>query len=67
VPKKASKVLSRMADNGFLGGLSTEALNGDGPVDAQCETDDVILVTVTERRTKSDIDLYVKTLTKAIS
>ena len=67
VPKKASKVLSRMADNGILGGLSTQALNSDGPIDARCESDRVILVTATERRTKADIDLYVKTLTKAIS
>jgi glycine dehydrogenase subunit 1 len=67
VPKKASKVLSRMADNGILGGLSTASLNSDSPIDAQCETDHVILVTATERRTKADIDRYVKTLTKAIS
>jgi hypothetical protein len=56
-----------MAENGILGGLSTQALNSDGPIDAQCETDHVILVTATERRTKADIDHYVKTLTKAIN
>jgi glycine dehydrogenase subunit 1 len=67
VPRKASKVLSRMADNGILGGLSTQALNSDGPIDVRCEGDRVILVTATERRTKADIDFYVKTLTKAIS
>jgi glycine dehydrogenase subunit 1 len=67
VPQKASDVLSRMAENGILGGLSTEALITDGPIDAQCETDHVILVTATERRTKSDIDLYVETLTKALN
>jgi glycine dehydrogenase subunit 1 len=67
VPKKASKVLSRMAENGILGGLSTEALNSDGPIDAQCETDHVILVTATERRTRDDIELYAKTLAKALN
>jgi glycine dehydrogenase subunit 1 len=67
VPKKASKVLSRMADSGILGGLSTEALNSDGAFDAQGETDHVILVTATERRTRSDIELYAKTLAKALS
>jgi glycine dehydrogenase subunit 1 len=67
VPKKASKVLSRMADNGILAGLSTEALNSDGPIDAQGESDHVILVTATERRTKADIELYAKTLSKAVS
>jgi glycine dehydrogenase subunit 1 len=67
VPKKASKVLSRMAEHGILGGLSTEALNSDGPLDAQGETDQVILATATERRTRADIELYVKTLTKAVN
>jgi glycine dehydrogenase subunit 1 len=67
VPKKATKVLSRMAENGILGGLSTAALNGDGPIDAQSDTDHVILVTATERRTRADIELYAKTLAKAIS
>src|ERR1700689_1626261 len=66
VPEKASTVLSRMAEQGILGGLSTQALNSDGPIDAQCETDHVILVTATERRTKADIDQYVTTLTKAL-
>jgi glycine dehydrogenase subunit 1 len=67
VPKKASKVLSRMADNGILGGLSVEALGSDGPVDAEGESDHVILVTATERRTRSDIELYAKTLSKALN
>jgi glycine dehydrogenase subunit 1 len=67
VSGKASTVLSRMAEQGILGGLSTEALNADGPIDAQCETDHVILVTATERRTKADIERYVTTLTKALS
>jgi glycine dehydrogenase subunit 1 len=66
VPKRATKVLSRMAEQGILGGLSTEALNSGGLVDAKCETDHVILVTTTERRTRSDIELYVKSLAKAI-
>jgi glycine dehydrogenase subunit 1 len=67
VPKKASKVLSRMADSGILGGLSIEALNSDGAFDAPGETDHVILVTATERRTRSDIELYAKTLAKALN
>jgi glycine dehydrogenase subunit 1 len=67
VPKKASKVLSRMADNGILGGLSVEALGSDGPVDAEGESDHVILVTATERRTRSDIELYAKMLAKALN
>jgi glycine dehydrogenase subunit 1 len=67
VPKKATKVLSRMAEHGILGGLSIAALNSDGPLDAQRETDHVILVTATERRTRADIELYAKTLAKAVN
>jgi glycine dehydrogenase subunit 1 len=66
VPKRATKVLSRMAEQGILGGISTEALNSGGLIDAKCETDHVILVTTTERRTRSDIEFYAKTLSKAI-
>jgi glycine dehydrogenase subunit 1 len=67
VPKKASKVLSRMADHGILGGLSIAALNGDGPAGAIEEHDHVILVTATERRTRSEIELYVEMLAKAVN
>jgi len=67
VPKKASKVLSRMADSGILGGLSVEALGSDGPLGAEGESDHVILVTATERRTRSDIEFYAKTLAKALN
>ncbi len=67
VPKKASKVLSRMADNGILGGLSIAALNADGHASAMDENDHVILVTATERRTTSEIELYVETLAKAVN
>ena len=67
MPKKASKVLSRMADSGILGGLSVEALGSDGPLGAEGESDHVILVTATERRTRSDIEFYAKTLAKALN
>ena len=66
VPKKASKVLSRMADRGILGGLGDAALNDGAAMDAVSDSDHVILVTATERRTKSDIERYVKALRKAV-
>ncbi len=66
VPKRASKVLSRMAEEGILGGLSVEALNSDGSDDARGPDDHEILVTTTERRTRAHIELYAKTLAKAI-
>jgi glycine dehydrogenase subunit 1 len=60
VPEDASRVLSRMADDGILGGLSMAALE-DG-----ASEDRIILVTATERRTRSDIERYATSLTKAI-
>ncbi len=66
VPKKASKVLSRMADRGILGGLSDAALNAGGAMDAVANSERVILVSATERRTRSDIEQYVKALRKAV-
>jgi glycine dehydrogenase subunit 1 len=66
VPKRASKVLSRMAEQGILGGLSVEALNSDGSDEAKGGDDHVILVTTTERRTRAHIELYATTLAKAI-
>jgi len=66
VPKKASKVLLSMADRGILGGLSDSALNAAGTMDAVSGSDHVILVTATERRTRSDIEQYVKALRKAV-
>jgi glycine dehydrogenase subunit 1 len=65
VPEDASLVLARMAEDGILAGLSTTALN-EGPISAHCDSDRVILATVTERRTRDDIDRYVTSLTKAV-
>ena len=64
--RDAASVLASMADNGVLGGLSVAALC-DGPdpsVDAKLEN--VMLVTVTERRTREEIDHYVEVLRKAV-
>jgi hypothetical protein len=52
-----------MATNGVLGGLSIQALHDD----ATGEADNVILVTVTEKRTKDQIDNYVELLRKAVA
>ncbi len=62
----AATVLSDMADNGVLGGLAIKALcDGDDPSieDAVAEH---LLVTVTERRTKEEIDQYVDVLRKSV-
>jgi glycine dehydrogenase subunit 1 len=63
VPEDASAVLSRMADDGILGGLSNARLEG---ASTDRDGDRVILVAVTERRTRADIERYATSLTKAI-
>ena len=56
-------MLSRMADDGILGGLSNARLEG---ASTDRDGDRVILVAVTERRTRADIERYATSLTKAI-
>jgi len=65
VPRSAKDVLSSMCDDGVLGGLSVAELcaGADPSID---EGEHVLLVTVTERRTKEQIDHYVDTLRKAV-
>ncbi len=65
VPDDARVVLRAMSENGILGGLSiSELTNGtDGSLD---EPENALLVTVTERRTKDQLDAYVDELRKAV-
>ena len=63
----ATTALSSMAHDGVLGGLAVAALS-DGPdpsIDDHIEQ--VMIVTVTERRTREEIDHYVDALRKAVS
>ncbi len=64
--RDASSVLLTMAGDGVLGGVAVAALtSGDDPsIDGGIEN--VLLVTVTERRTKDEIDHYVEILRKAV-
>jgi glycine dehydrogenase subunit 1 len=64
--RDASSVLLTMASDGVLGGVAVSALtSGDDPsIDADIQN--VLLVTVTERRTKDEIDHYVEILRKAV-
>lgn len=66
VPGAASEVLSSMADEGILGGLAVASLT-DGP-DASIEGDvgEVLLVSVTERRTREEMDRYVEVMRKVV-
>jgi glycine dehydrogenase subunit 1 len=65
LPKSANEVLRAMCDDGVLGGLSVgELCHGDDPSIEHGEN--VVLVTVTERRTVEQIDHYVDTLRKVV-
>ena len=59
LPIEASVVVERMADAGFLAGI---------PLGDQFDSGDhALLVAVTERRTRDEIDAYVTTLAKAVA
>jgi glycine dehydrogenase subunit 1 len=58
-PRPAADVLEKLAEEGFLGGLD---LTPDYP-----ELGEALLVTVTETRTKADIDAYVTAFEKAVA
>ncbi len=65
LPKRANEVLRAMCDDGVLGGLSvTELCHGEDP--SMSDAENVVLVTVTERRTVEQIDHYVDTLRKVV-
>jgi len=64
--RDASDVLLTMANDGVLGGVSVAALTSGPDPSIEGELDDVLLVTVTERRTKEEIDRYVEVLRKAV-
>ncbi|HLG01754.1 MAG TPA: aminomethyl-transferring glycine dehydrogenase subunit GcvPA [Acidimicrobiia bacterium] len=59
VPRSPLVVLDRLADEGFLGGI---ALDGDYP-----ELGNAILTTVTETRTRQEIDAFAAAFEKACS
>jgi glycine cleavage system pyridoxal-binding protein P len=62
----AELVLRRLADEGFLGGLSVAALAGesDGSVNDPLHS---VVVAVTEKRTKPEIDAFVTAFAKAVN
>jgi len=67
-PVAAGLVLERLADDGFLGGLALDSLageDGDGSVDADGAAHG-LLVAVTERRTRTEIDAFVAAVDKAV-
>ena len=62
----AALVLERMTSDGVLGGLSVSSLTNGADPSVSEDIDNVILVTVTERRTREQIDHYVDVLRKVV-
>ena len=58
-PRPTAEVLQKLAEEGFLGGLD---LTADYP-----DLGEALLVTVTETRTRADIDAYVTAFEKAVA
>jgi glycine dehydrogenase subunit 1 len=61
----ADVVLTRLVAEGFLGGLSANSLTGssDGSL---ANPEHTLLISVTEKRTKAEIDAFVAALAKAV-
>jgi glycine dehydrogenase subunit 1 len=66
VAKPAREVITLMAERGVLAGLSVAELAGGSDASIEGDVESVLLVTVTERRTKDDIDHYVVALREAL-
>ena len=61
-------MVERLAEDGFLAGVALDGLvgpAGDGSVDAEAAAHG-LLVAVTERRTRAEIDAYVAAMDKAV-
>jgi glycine dehydrogenase subunit 1 len=66
-PVASAIVIERMAEEGYLAGLDLAALTGGGDLSLTAdEAEHGLLVAVTERRTKQEIDGYVAALDKAV-
>jgi glycine dehydrogenase subunit 1 len=63
----AAQVIEGMAERGILAGLAVGDLCGERDPSIEGSTDNVLLVTVTERRTKEEIDHYVAALKEVLS
>jgi glycine dehydrogenase subunit 1 len=65
--RSADEVIERMAERDVLAGLSVAALCHGAEPSIEGSIDDVLLVTVTERRTKDEIDHYVTAMKEVLS
>ena len=65
--RPAQDVIEEMADRDVLAGLSVSALGRGADPSIEGSIDDVLLVTVTERRTKDEIDHYIAAMKEVLS
>jgi glycine dehydrogenase subunit 1 len=65
--RSADEVIERMAARDVLAGLSVNALSHGADPSIEGAIDDVLLITVTERRTKDEIDHYVSAMKEVLS
>jgi len=65
--KPADQVIAAMAESNVLAGLAVSALSGGADPSVEGDVEHVLLVTVTERRTKDEIDHYVNVLREALT
>jgi len=66
VPGTAADVLSAMAEHDVLGGLAVSELTGGSDPSVGENIENVVLVAVTERRTRAELDHYVSVLRKVV-
>jgi len=67
LPRGAAGVLDDLVGEGILGGVSVESLAGARDPSLEGDTLDVVLVAVTERRTRVELDTYADVLRKVLS
>ncbi len=67
LPRSASGVLDDLVGEGILGGLSVESLCGSSDSSIEGDLSEVVLIAVTERRTRDQLDHYSDVLKKVLS
>ena len=66
VSKSAREVVSEMAERDILAGLAVSQLTNGADASIEVDVENVLLITVTERRTKKEIDQYVDALREVL-
>jgi len=67
VGRRADDVLADLAGEGILGGLSVSSLTGESDPSIEGDLADVVLIAVTEKRTRDELDRYVEVMRKVLS